>query len=150
LGQVKAKFHLSFAAQYLGGAEGVFNTLTEYLPKRGTSGDPYTQLRLGEIRISTDSVRWLIYRAAWLWTQGDLPRAERFSMIAKHRAIENAVTVMNKAAQIAGSSAFLAEAPLSRFFRDLRIHTLHENMDRTAAVVGQFALGMQSDTTARL
>jgi len=146
----QAKFHLSFAAQYLGGCEGVFNTLVDYLPKRGTSSDSYTQLRLGEIRIGTDSVRWLIYRAAWLWTQGDLQRAELFSMVAKHRAIDNAVMVMNKAAQIAGSSAFLADAPLSRFFRDLRIHTLHENLDRTAATVGQAALGQAFDTTARL
>lgn len=146
----QAKFHLGFAAQYLGGAEGIYNILTEYLPKRGTGGDAYTQLRLGEIRIGIDSVRWMVYRAAWLWTQGDHQKAELFSMIAKHRSIDNAVTVMNKAAQIAGSSAFLGDAPLSRFFRDMRIHTLHENIDRTAATVGQAALGMQFDTTARL
>jgi len=146
----QARFHLGFAAQYLGGAEGVYNTLIEYLPKRGTSGDSYTQLRLGEICIGIDSVRWMIYRAAWLWSQGDLQEAELYSMKSKHRAIENAVIIMNKAAQIAGSSAFLADAPLSRFFRDLRIHTLHENMDRTAATVGQAALGLQFDTTARL
>lgn len=146
----QSKFHLGFAAQYLGGIEGVYRTLLHYLPKRGTNGDAYTQLRLGEIRIGTDSVRWLIYRAAWLWAHGDQQRAELFSMIAKHRAIENAIVAMDKAAQIAGSSAFLGDAPLSRFFRDLRIHTLHENMDRTAATVGQAALGMKFDTTARL
>jgi len=146
----QAKFHLGFAAQYLGGAEGVYNTLVEYLPKRGTSGDSYTQLRMGEIRIGIDSARWMIYRAAWLWTQGDLQKAELFSMKSKHRALENAVIIMNKAAQIAGSSAFLADSPLSRSFRDLRIHTLHENMDRTAATVGQEGLGLQFDTTARL
>lgn len=146
----QAKFHLSFAAQYLGGSEGIYNTLVEYLPKRGTASDAYAQLRLGEIRIGIDSVRWLIYRAAWLWTQGDLQRAELFSMVAKHRAIDNAIIVMDKAAQIAGSSAFMADAPLSRFFRDMRIHTLHENLDRTAATLGQAALGQAFDTTARL
>lgn len=39
----QARFHLSFAAQYLGGAEGVFDFLTDYLPKRGTVGDSYAQ-----------------------------------------------------------------------------------------------------------
>jgi alkylation response protein AidB-like acyl-CoA dehydrogenase len=146
----QARLHLSFAAQYLGGSEGIFDILSEYLPKRGTTGDAYAQLRMGEIRIGIDSARWLIYRAAWLWTQGDRVAAELFSLQAKHRAIENAVITMDKAAQIAGSSAFWADAPMSRFYRDLRIHTLHENLDKTAATVGKFHLGEQFDTTARL
>lgn len=146
----QARFHLSFAAQYLGGAEGIFDILTDYLPKRGTAGDAYAQLRLGEIRVGIDSVRWLIYRAAWLWTQSDRVNAELFSLVAKHRAIDNAVLVMDKAAQIAGSSAFWADSPMSRFFRDMRIHTLHENLDKTAATLGKYHLGQEFDTTARL
>ncbi len=146
----QARFHLGFAAQYLGGAEGIFDLLVDYLPKRGTAGDAYAQLRMGEIRIGIDSVRWLIYRAAWLWTQGDRQQAELFSMTAKHRAIENAVMTMDKAAQIAGSSAFWADSPMSRFFRDMRIQTLHENLDKTAATLGKYHLGQEFDTTARL
>ena len=146
----QARFHLSFAAQYLGACESIFDALIDYLPKRGTAQDSYTQLRMGEIRAGTDSVRWLIYRAAWLWKQGDLQSAELFSMTAKHRAIENAVIAMDKGAQIAGSSAFMEGAPLNRIFRDLRIHTLHENLDRTAATIGRYYLGQEFDTTARL
>ena len=146
----QARFHLSFAAQYLGGTEGIFDLLKEYIPHRGTAGDPYAQLRMGEVRIGIDSVRWLIYRAAWLWTQGDREGAEIASMGAKHRAIDNAVMVMDKAAQIAGSSAFWADSVLSRFVRDLRIHTLHENLDKSAATLGKYHLGQAFDTTARL
>ena len=146
----QAKFHLGFAAQYLGATEGIFDYLKEYLPKRGTTGDAYAQLRMGEIRIGIDSVRWLIYRAAWLWQRREIVDAELFSMVAKHRAIENAVMTMDKAAQIAGSSAFGADLPLSRLFRDLRVHTLHENLDKTAATIGRFHLGEAFDTTARL
>ncbi|MGE0314265.1 MAG: acyl-CoA dehydrogenase family protein [Lautropia sp.] len=146
----QARFHLSFAAQYLGGAEGIFDILKDYLPKRGTAGDAYAQLRMGEIRVGIDSVRWMIYRAAWLWTQADRVQAELFSLAAKHRAIENAVAVMDKAAQIAGSSAFWADSTMSRFYRDMRIHTLHENLDKTAATLGKYHLGQEFDTTARL
>lgn len=146
----QARFHLSFAAQYLGGAEGIFDILADYLPKRGTAGDSYAQLRMGEIRVGIESVRWLIYRAAWMWTRSDRVQAELFSMVAKHRALENAVMVMDKAAQIAGSSAFWADSPLSRFYRDMRIHTLHENLDKTAATLGKYHLGQEFDTTARL
>ena len=147
---MQAKFHLSFAAQYLGAAEGIFVFLGDYLPKRGTASDPYTQLRAGEIRVGTDSARWMIYRAAWLWTRGDHVAAELYSMQAKFRAIENAVIAMDKAAQIAGSSAFLNSVPMARYFRDLRIHTLHENLDKTAKTVGAYFLGEEFDTTARL
>ena len=146
----QAKYHLGFAAQYLGGTQGIIDTLQDYLPRRGTTNDSFTQLRMGEIVVGTESVRWLIYRAAWLWTRGDEQRAELAAMLAKHRAIDNAVICMDKAAQIAGSSAFLGDSPLSRLFRDLRVHTLHENVDRTAATLGQYSLGEAFDTTARL
>lgn len=146
----QARFHLGFAAQYLGGSEGIFDFLTDYLPKRGTASDAYAQLRLGEIRIGIDSVRWLIYRAAWLWKMRRIEEAELFSMTAKHRAIENAVNAMDKGAQIAGSSAFHAKSPLARMFRDLRVQTLHENLDKTAATIGKYHLGQEFDTTARL
>lgn len=92
----------------------------------------------------------MIYRAAWLWTKGDMVQAELASMAAKHRAIENAVVTMDKAAQIAGSSAFWADTVLSRFFRDLRIQTLHENLDKSAATLGKYHLGQEFDTTSRL
>jgi len=146
----QARFHLGFAAQYLGGTEGLFDYLVDYLPKRGTASDAYAQLRLGEIRIGIDSVRWLIYRAAWLWKERRIEEAELFSMTAKHRAIDNAVTAMDKGAQIAGSSAFHAKSTLARIFRDLRVQTLHENLDKTAATLGKFHLGQEYDTTARL
>jgi alkylation response protein AidB-like acyl-CoA dehydrogenase len=146
----QARFHLSFAAQYLGATEGIFDFLKDYLPKRGTAGDSYAQLRMGEMRIGIESARWLIYRAAALWQRKDIVNAELFSTLAKHRAIDNAVMVMDKAAQIAGSSAFWADAPLSRVFRDLRIQTLHENIDKTAATIGKYHLGQEFDTTARL
>ena len=146
----QSRSHLSFAAQYLGASEGIFDFLKEYLPKRGTAGDAYAQLRMGESRIGIDSVRWLVYRAGWLWQRKDIGEAELFSLVAKHRAIENAVTVMDKAAQIAGSSAFWADAPLARYVRDLRVQTLHENVDKTAVTLGKLHLGQQYDTTSRL
>ena len=146
----QSRAHLSFAAQYLGAAEGVFDFLKDYIPKRGTAGDAYAQLRMGEIRIGIDSVRWLIYRAAWLWQRKEIGEAELFSLVAKHRAIENAVTVMDKAAQIAGSSAFWADSPLARYVRDLRVQTLHENVDKTAVTLGKLHLGQAYDTTSRL
>ncbi|OZI37132.1 hypothetical protein CAL29_01495 [Bordetella genomosp. 10] len=148
-GRWQAKSHLSFAAQYIGASEGLFDLLTAYLPNRGTAGDGYAQLRIGELRIAIDAARWLTYRAAWLWTR-DSAAAELFSMNAKHQAIAAAVLAIDRGAQVAGSSALDADSDISRFIRDLRFQTLHENYDKTAATVGKFHLGQAYDVTARL
>lgn len=149
-GRWQAKSHLSFAAQYIGGSEGVFDFLKQYLPERGTAGESYTQLRMGEIRIGIDAARWLTYHAAWLWQQKDIAAAELFSMNAKYQALSAAVATIDRASQIAGSSALLADSPLARFVRDLRYQTLHENIDKTAATIGKFHLGQSYDVTSRL
>jgi alkylation response protein AidB-like acyl-CoA dehydrogenase len=146
----QARHYLSLAAQYLGACEGLFDSLTQYLPRRGTAGEQYTQLRLGEIRVLIDSMRWLIYRAAWLWSKSDLQQAELFSLTARHQATQAAAVVMDKAAQIAGSSALSGDGQFPRMMRDLRVHTLHSNMDKTAATIGKYHLGQNFDITDRL
>ncbi|MGI4813840.1 MAG: acyl-CoA dehydrogenase family protein [Janthinobacterium lividum] len=146
----QAKSHASFAAQYVGASEGIFDFLVDYLPQRGTAGDAYAQLRLGEIRVAIDAARWLSYRAAWLWQTKSYAEAELFAMNAKHQALDSAITVMDRAAQIAGSSALSNSSALPRLIRDLRYQTLHENFDKTAATLGKFHLGQTYDVTARL
>ena len=71
-------------------------------------------------------------------------------MNAKHQAISAAVLTLDRGAQIAGSSALSATSALSRFLRDLRYQTLHENFDKTAATIGKFHLGQTYDVTSRL
>ena len=146
----QARHYLSLSAQYLGACEGIFDSLTDYLPRRGTAGETYTQLRLGEMRVVIDSVRWLVYRAAWLWTQGDLQQAELFSLVARHQATLCATVVMDKGAQIAGSHALTGSGLFARMMRDLRIHTLHSSIDKSAATIGKYHLGQSFDTGDRL
>ncbi|MDS1139902.1 acyl-CoA dehydrogenase family protein [Pusillimonas sp. SM2304] len=146
----QARHYLSLAAQYLGASEGLFDSLTEYIPVRGTAGEQFTQLRLGEIRVLIDSMRWLIYRSAWLWNQGDLQQAELFAMVARQHATRTVVDIMDKSAQIAGSHALTGTGKFQRMMRDLRIHTLHSNVDKTAATIGKYHLGQNFDITDRL
>ncbi len=146
----QARHYLSLAAQYLGASEGLFDCLTEYIPLRGTAAEQFTQLRLGEIRVLIDSIRWLIYRSAWLWNQGDLQQAELFSLVARHHATRTVIEIMDKAAQISGSHALTGTGKFQRMMRDLRIHTLHSNVDKTAATIGKYHLGQNFDITDRL
>ena len=88
------------------------------------------------------------FRIPWAWASmafliGAVALA--WPLLLTTRLIKQGDVVMMKR-----SSAFLADSPLARLFRDLRIHTLHENVDRTAATLGQYSLGEAFDTTARL
>ena len=67
-----------------------------------------------------------------------------------HSGVRASALAMDKAAQIAGSSAFWADSPLARYVRDLRVQTLHENVDKTAVTLGKLHLGQAYDTTSRL
>ena len=69
---------------------------------------------------------------------------------AKWQALEAAEQVATIGAQIAGSTAFATDTAISRIVRDLRVQTLHENVDKTAATIGKFYLGQAYDVTARL
>ncbi len=75
--------------------------------------------------------------------------AEVYTIGAKRQAIERASIAMDKAARIAGPSAFTATGEFSRMFRDLRVQTLHENPDKASGAVGRAHLGLEYDTTAR-
>ena len=44
-------WHLGFAANHLGAAQGSFDFTIDYLPKRGTTGNPHSQRAVGEMRM---------------------------------------------------------------------------------------------------
>jgi acyl-CoA dehydrogenase len=70
----------------------------------------------------TEAARQLTYHAAWLHSQGKLAVSE--CAMAKLRATELAVEVAGQCLQIFGGHGYLAEAPISRVFRDTRLGTI--------------------------
>ena len=72
------------------------------------------------------------------------------AVLAKNTAVQAVEWVANEAVQIHGGMGYMRESEVDRHFRDMRIHTLHENLDKTAATIGKYYLGQEFDTTARL
>ncbi|WP_207936102.1 acyl-CoA dehydrogenase family protein [Actinomadura sp. KC216] len=78
--------------------------------------------RLAELVSHAEAARQLTYHAAWLYSRGK-PAVSQCAM-AKLRATELAVEVAGQCLQVFGGHGYLAEAPISRLFRDTRLDTI--------------------------
>ena len=78
--------------------------------------------RLAELMSHAEAARHLTYHTAWLHSQGKQVVSQ--CAMAKLRATELAVEVAGVCLQLFGGRGYLAEAPISRVFRDTRLDTI--------------------------
>ncbi|WP_322011405.1 acyl-CoA dehydrogenase family protein [Paraburkholderia sp. J12] len=145
---------------FVGIAQGALEEAREYVLKNGrpwvnsgvaqASDDPYLQQRFGELRIQSLSAEVLADRAAVLldaaWQQGDALEASTRAELSL--AISEAKIVAHRASLFAGEQLFdacgarstAAALALDRFWRNARVHTLHDPLDYRVRDVGRHAL----------
>lgn len=146
-GRWQGRFHLGFAANYLGTTEGMYAWYLDYIVKKGRGKDPLIQLRTGEMKIALAAAQSLFHDAIASWKTKSVVEAELLSMAAKSTAAHVAFELSHKIIHAAGSTALFDEFPLSRYLRDLETHVLHAGHDRTAQIVGQAELSESFDST---
>jgi alkylation response protein AidB-like acyl-CoA dehydrogenase len=142
-----ARWHLGFSASHLGAAQGILDFALDYLPKRGTAGNPHSQRTIGEMKMRVAAARNMVYHAAALWQAKRIAEAEEYSLMAKLYAISTAEWMINESIRILGSTALLESFPLNRMMRDIHVHSTHANLHNTAQSIGKSALGMNFDST---
>jgi alkylation response protein AidB-like acyl-CoA dehydrogenase len=147
--QFGARLHLGFAANHVGAAQGMLDFAIEYLPKRGTAGNPHSQRSIGEMAMRIEAARQMVYAAARLWEGTPRDGAAEYSLMAKLLAIATAEWMVNETIRIVGSTALLEQYPLNRFARDVHVHSTHANLHNTAQTIGRSALKMNFDATAQ-
>jgi alkylation response protein AidB-like acyl-CoA dehydrogenase len=115
--------YLTFAAVFLGIAEGAFEACMDHVTGRAyTDGSGSLakidgiQRNIGEMRISIDRSRALIYEVASMVDRGDIDT--RALMEAVCAADETAAEVANAAMQVGGGKSYSGANSLGRFFRD--------------------------------
>jgi alkylation response protein AidB-like acyl-CoA dehydrogenase len=145
---------------FVGIAEGALEEARDYVLANGrpwvnsgvarVSDDPYLQQRFGELRIQSLSAAVLADRAAALlndaWQQGEALSASTRAEVSL--AISEAKIVAHRAALYAGEQLFdacgaratTAALALDRFWRNARVHTLHDPLDYRVRDVGRHAL----------
>jgi alkylation response protein AidB-like acyl-CoA dehydrogenase len=112
--------------------------------------DPYLISRFGEMRLQTISAEALTERAAQAlenaWQKGEALTAEERAHVAlatseakilAHRA---ALEVSQNLFDACGARATHAPLALDRFWRNARVHTLHDPLDYRVRDVGRYAL----------
>ncbi|WP_345816050.1 acyl-CoA dehydrogenase family protein [Paraburkholderia sp. PREW-6R] len=145
---------------FVGIAQGALEEARGYVTQHGrpwiSSGvdkatdDPYLIQRFGEMRLQAVSAEALAVRAASMlddaWRQGPALSAEDRAHVAlatseakivAHRA---ALDVSEKLFDACGARATHAPLALDRFWRNARVHTLHDPVDYRVRDVGRFAL----------
>jgi alkylation response protein AidB-like acyl-CoA dehydrogenase len=143
----QGKYHLGFAANYLGVSEGVFGWFRDYIVQKGKAKDPLVLLRAGEMKIALQHAAATFHDAIRSWKTAPVVEAELLSMGAKYTAAKVALEVCEKVTMVAGSTALFEEFPLGRAIANVQTHIQHAGHDRTAQIMGQAALGETFDST---
>ena len=120
---------IGIAAQSVGMARAAFEAARAYAHERRSFGVPLAdhqavQFRLAEMATQLEAARQLIWHAAALKDAGQ-PCATEASM-AKLFATEAAERIVSAALQIHGGYGYLADFPIERIYRDVRVCQIYE------------------------
>ncbi|MEY4582503.1 MAG: putative dibenzothiophene desulfurization enzyme [Pseudomonadota bacterium] len=151
---------LVLANIYVGIAQGAFAAAREYTSQQTkawfTSGverpsqDPYVLRTLGELWTELEAARALTDEAAHAleraWQRGDDLTLEQRGetaiaiALAKAQSTRSGLDTATRIFDVMGARATTAKARLDRFWRNLRVHTLHDPVDYKLRDIGIWAL----------
>jgi hypothetical protein len=120
---------IGIASQAVGMAQAAFEAARDYARTRLTFGKPIIEhqavaFRLADMATKIEAARQLVFHAATLREAG-LPCLNEASM-AKLFASEAAEAVCSAAIQIHGGYGYLADFPVERIYRDVRVCQIYE------------------------
>jgi len=120
---------IGIAAQSVGMARAALDAAVRYARERETFGKPIIEhqavsFRLADMATQLDAARLMVWRAAMLKDAGK-PCLKEASM-AKMFASEIAEKVCSDAIQIHGGCGYVADFPVERIYRDVRVCQIYE------------------------
>ncbi|MDO7485425.1 acyl-CoA dehydrogenase [Peribacillus sp. NPDC096622] len=129
---------IGIAAQALGIAEGAMKHAVQYAKGREQFGKPIAEqqgigFKLAEMATSIEASRLLVYRAAYLRSQG--LNCGKEAAMAKLFASRTAVEVAIEAVQVFGGYGYTTEYPVERYFRDAKVTEIYEGTSEIQRMV---------------
>ncbi|MBT2614972.1 MULTISPECIES: acyl-CoA dehydrogenase [unclassified Bacillus (in: firmicutes)] len=129
---------IGIAAQALGIAEGAMEHAVQYAKSREQFGKPIAEqqgigFKLAEMATSIEASRLLVYRAAYLRSQG--LKCGKEAAMAKLFASRTAVDVAIEAVQVFGGYGYTTEYPVERYFRDAKVTEIYEGTSEIQRMV---------------
>ena len=115
---------LCLSAARTGAATAAFDYALEYAKTRKQFGRPIGKFqaishKLADMKMMLDISRTLVYRFAWLMSEGKATRHD--AAVLKLHTGETYKTVSDMGLQILGGYGYCMEFPMQRFFRDSRL-----------------------------
>jgi acyl-CoA dehydrogenase len=118
---------LCLSAARTGAATAAFEYALAYAKNRKQFGRPIGEFqaishKLADMKVLLDISRMLVYRYAWLMSQGKATRHD--AAVVKLQTGETYKAVSDMGLQILGGYGYCMEYPMQRFFRDSRLATI--------------------------
>ncbi|WHX61949.1 acyl-CoA dehydrogenase [Peribacillus frigoritolerans] len=129
---------IGIAAQALGIAEGAMEHAVQYAKSREQFGKPIAEqqgigFKLAEMATNIEASRLLVYRAAYLRSQG--LNCGKEAAMAKLFASRTAVEVAIEAVQVFGGYGYTTDYPVERYFRDAKVTEIYEGTSEIQRMV---------------
>lgn len=129
---------IGIAAQAVGITQAALDLATQYAKTRVQFGQPIAnfqaiQWKLADMATDLDAARLLLYRAAFLRSQG--VRATKEISMAKMFASDMAMKHTVEAVQILGGYGFMTEYKVERLMRDAKITQIYEGTNEIQRMV---------------
>ena len=130
---------LNIGACSLGGAQRCLDEAVAYTKERKQFGHAIadfqaTQFTLADMATDLEAARALLYMAAVKVTE-NAPDKTRFAAMAKRLATDNGSSIVDRALQLHGGYGYLADYPIERFWRDLRVHSILEGTNQVMRMI---------------
>ncbi len=129
---------VAIAALSVGLAQAAYDEALHYARERQQFGKPISsfqaiEFKLADMAMEIELSRLMYYKAAWLHMQGE-PFAKEAAM-AKLYASETAKRCCDQAVQIHGGYGFMDEYPVSRFWRNVKVHEIGEGTSEVQRIL---------------
>ena len=129
---------VAISALNVGLAQACYDEASSYARERHQFGRPIaqfqaTQFKLADMAMEIELSRLMYYKAAWLHMHGQ-PYTKEASM-AKLFSSETAKRCADQAVQIHGGYGFMDEYPVSRFWRNVKVHEIGEGTSEVQRLI---------------
>ncbi|MFO8010965.1 MAG: acyl-CoA dehydrogenase family protein [Dehalococcoidia bacterium] len=136
---------ISHGARSLGLAQAALQTTIDYAKDRHQFGRPIGKnqdiaFRLARISTEIEAARWLLYRVAWLYDQGEDCRKE--AAMTKLKSAEVAVRMAEEAMRIHAGAGYLSESVVQRYYRDAILYPITEGTSEIQQLIISRELGL--------
>lgn len=136
---------ISHSARSIGLAQAALETTVNYAKDRVQFGRPIGKnqsisFKLACLAVDIEAAKWLLYRVAWLYDQGDDCRKE--GAMTKLCSSEVAVRMAEESMRVHAGAGYMAESVAQRFYRDAILYPITEGTSEIQQLIISRGMGL--------